>query len=144
MKPEEREEIEVVRRLVEQEEIRLHDEQAREVGAHDPAAAELLAGAVEILLAVAEALEHFPRLRLDVRAAERLVLRVGLEVFRSLDDALFLERGQERLERRNLACASGGDVERSLVADRLALLRQVAEHRPLVALDRARIRVVPF
>jgi hypothetical protein len=43
LQPEEGEEVEVVGRLVEHEQVGLHDKQAGEVGAHDPAAAEFLA-----------------------------------------------------------------------------------------------------
>ena len=57
LEPEQGKEVEVVRRLVEHEQVGLHDEQAGEVGAHDPATGEFAGGLVEILGLEAEAVK---------------------------------------------------------------------------------------
>jgi hypothetical protein len=49
---------------------------------------------------------------------------------------------QLRLERLDFTGATGCHIHHRLFADRLALLRQVADHRPLVALDYTGIRRV--
>ena len=48
LQPQQREQVEVVGRLVEHQQVRLHDQQAGEVGAHDPAAGVFAGRAVEI------------------------------------------------------------------------------------------------
>jgi hypothetical protein len=59
LEPEQREQVEVVGRLVEHEQVRLHDEELGEVGAHHPAAGEGAGGFVEVVLLEAEAGEDF-------------------------------------------------------------------------------------
>ena len=71
LEPSERFEIEVVRRLVEQEQVRLLDQQAREVRAHHPPAAQLVDRTKIILLAKCQPRQNPLRRRL--RAAIRLV-----------------------------------------------------------------------
>ena len=79
LEPEEREEVEVVGWLVEHEEVRLHDEEAREMGAHDPAAGVFAGRFVEVIGFKAEAVEDFFRLGLELVSVEsgELVLCVG-------------------------------------------------------------------
>ena len=75
-------EIEVVRRLVEHQQVGLLDEQAREVRAHHPAAAHLAQPPVEVAFAERQSLENGFRARLEGVAAERLVARLhGVEIF---------------------------------------------------------------
>ncbi len=50
LEPEQREQVEVVGRLVEHEQVRLHDEELGEVGAHHPAAGVFAGGLVEVVL----------------------------------------------------------------------------------------------
>ena len=69
LKPEQRFEVEMVRRLVEQQQVRLLREQTREVRAHDPAAAHFARGPVEILFAKAEAGEDLLGLGFELVAA---------------------------------------------------------------------------
>ena len=113
------------------------------MGAHDPAAAHLLGEAVEIALLESEAAEHLLGLGLDLGIIERVVFRVRLQVLRRIDRAGLLKLVQARLQPRQLANAPGGNLQDGLVSHGLALLRQVADHGPLVALDRPGIRVVP-
>ena len=132
----------MVRRLVEQKQIRLHHEQPCEVRAHDPPAAHLLCGTRKIFLAIAEAAQHPLRLRVHLRIAQRLVLRVSLHVFGALDVAGLFERVQFFLQLREIARAARRDVEHGLVADGFRLLREEADHRPRIALDGAGVRIV--
>ena len=63
----------MVRRLVEQQHLRVADEQLRQRDAHLPAARELAGGARQVDLLEAQAEEHASHLRLDGVAAQRLV-----------------------------------------------------------------------
>ena len=142
LEPEQREEVEVIGRLVQQEEVGLHDQQPRKVRAHDPAAAHLARGPVEVALLEAEAVEHFLGLRFDLGIAEGVEFRVRLEVLGNVDGAGLLEFAQPGFEPGDFADASGGDLEDGLAAGGLALLGQVADHGPLVALDRAGVGLI--
>ena len=132
----------MVRGLVEHEQVGLHHEQAGEMRAHDPAAAHLLRGAQKVRLLIAEPAQHFLRARLHLRIAQRLVLRVRFHVFRAIDRAGLFQFVQPRFERLHVARAARGHVEHGHFADRFALLRQVADHRPLIALDGPGVRVL--
>jgi hypothetical protein len=112
LKPEQRLEVEVVGRLVEHEQGGLADEQAREVGAHHPAAGKGVGRLLMVGLAEAETGEDFLCARL-----ERPVDVVIVVVFR--DEFL----------------AAGGDVQDGLVAHRGAFLRQIAEVGAAFPLD---------
>ena len=85
--PHEGHEVEVVRRLIQQEQIRLHHQQPRHVRTHDPATAELAGGAVKVRVEVAEAFEDAFGFRLGLRVLEGIVLGMCLEVFRAGDIA---------------------------------------------------------
>ena len=60
----------MVGRLVEHEQVRLHDEELGEVGAHDPAAGVFAGGLVEVVLFEAEAGEDFLGLGFELVAVE--------------------------------------------------------------------------
>ena len=94
LQPEQRHQVEVVGRLVEQEEVGLHDEQACEMRAHDPATAHLTGRASEIGFPVAETAEHLLGFGFGLRIAQGLMLGVGLEVFRAADGAGLFELAQ--------------------------------------------------
>jgi len=130
-------EVEVVGRLVEQEEVRLHDEQAGKARAHNPAAAHLAGLAVELRFAEAEAAQHLPGLGLDLCVVQRVVLGVRFEILGAGDIAGLFEFVQALLQTRQLVHAAGGDIENGFVTVRLGLLRQVAHHGPFVARDDA-------
>ena len=67
----------MVRRLVEQEQIGLEHEQAREMRAHNPAATECARRPVEIRFAKREPGQNLLRLRLDLPIVLRFQFRVG-------------------------------------------------------------------
>ena len=113
LEPEQGLEVEVVRRLVEQEERGLAHEEASDVGAHDPAAGERPGGQVVVALAEAEAGED--------------LLGAGLE------RPVHLGVGVVRVVRR----AGRRDLEDGLLADGGALLGQEAEVRAALPLGRA-------
>ena len=98
LEPAERFEIEMVRRLVEHEQVGLHHEQPREVRAHDPAAAHRLGGAIEIGFAKGEAAQDALGLRLELVAAE-----LGVTAQRVV---VFLGVGLARARRLRRGCAS--------------------------------------
>ena len=95
LEPQQRLEIEMVRRLVEQQERRLGDEQAREVRAHHPTAGESLRELVSVAFLEAEAGEDFLGARLE-RVVDVEVVLGRLEFFsarRYMKDR-FLARGR--------------------------------------------------
>jgi len=138
--PHERFEVEMVRRLVEQQQIGLLREQPREVRAHDPAAAQRRRRAVHILLAERQPRENPLRLRRDRvpvilrKIADRLVVFVALRIARGLAAAHRLTRLDElrRHARR--------EIDHRLAAHRRALLRQKAERDPALHRDAPLVR----
>ena len=78
LEPEDRLEVEVVGRLVEQQRVGLHDQDPRERDAHLPAARERADVAVDLLGREAEAGEDLARARLEPVAAELLEARLRL------------------------------------------------------------------
>ena len=91
---------------------------------------------------VAQTRQHLLGLGFGLRVAQGFVLGVGFEVLRTADAAGFLEFAQLFFQRRQLAGAARGDIHHGFLADGFALLRQVADHRPLVALDGAGVGLV--
>ncbi len=67
--PNQRLEVEMVRRLIEHQQVRLLHEQAAEMRAHNPATTHLAHGAVVIAIAKAQAGEYALGLGLELRAA---------------------------------------------------------------------------
>ena len=112
LEPEQRLEIEVVGRLVEDKQGGLGDEQAGEMGAHDPATGERLGELVGVTLLEAEAGEDLFGVGLEGP--------VDVPVVVVLRDQLF---------------ATGGDLEDGFVADGGAFLREKAEVGAAFPLD---------
>ena len=113
LEPEERLEIEMVRRFVEEEECGFGDEETGEVGAHDPATGEGFGKLIGVAGFEAEAVEDFAGAGFE-RVVDVVVVVAGLELF-----------------------AAGGDVEDSFVAGGRALLREVTEVGAAFPLDGA-------
>jgi len=80
LEPEERLEVEMVGGLVKHEEIGLLHQQAREMGAHDPAAAHFTRGPVKITFAEAEPGEDLFRPGFKLISAEFIEARVDVIV----------------------------------------------------------------
>ena len=133
-------EIEMVRRLVEQQQRRPAEQQLGERDAHLPAAGERLGRLVEVGLREAQAFEHLRHAQVDavpllapeelrevvVADEQRFVLavgqrRVGQRVFDAIDLGACLEQRAER-ERRLVDQRAAGVLE--------AVLRQVADRQP--------------
>ena len=72
------------------------------------------------------------------------MLCVCFEVFGPIHRARLLQLVKALLQSAQLPRPPGRHVHHRLVADRLAFLRQVADHRPFIAFDRARIRFIRF
>jgi hypothetical protein len=113
LEPEEGFEIEMVRRLVKEEEGGFGDEEAGEVGAHDPAAGEGFGELVGVVGFEAEAIEDFAGARFE-GVVDVVVVLGGLQFF-----------------------AAGRDVEDGFVAGGRGFLGQVAEVGAAFPLDGA-------
>ena len=100
----------MVRRFVEHQQARLDHEEAREVGAHDPATAHLPGGTIEILGRITESAEHLFRLGLDLGIVQRVEFRLGLVVGTGFDLAGLLHRLQFVLELLDRAGAARRDL----------------------------------
>ena len=103
----------MVGRLVEEQKIRLHHEQPREMRAHDPAAAQCAGRPRKIALAKSEPGENPFRFRLDFPIV------------------LFLQRGVR---------FAAGQLEDGLLARRRGLLREIAEGGIFLQRDLPQIR----
>ena len=84
----------MVRWLVQQQEVRLHDQEAGKVSTHHPSTAEFLGRAIPFGLAEAETFEHFLCLGIGSRVAERLVHGVGFQIVWAFNDALSFQFSQ--------------------------------------------------
>ena len=132
LEPGERLEVEVVRRLVEQEERRAQEEQPRERGAHAPPPGQLGERSRELLLPEAEAAEDHPGRGLEAIAAERLEGVLEVAVPRGQRVA---RRRRQRpgdlfhlaLDRPHLGEPAEGLGQHRAGRDRGGLLRQVAD-----------------
>ncbi len=78
LEPDDRLDVEVVGRLVHQQDVRPAEQHARHRDAHLPAAGQRADVAVDALVVEAEAVQHLARLRLEAVAAEVLVLLLHL------------------------------------------------------------------
>ena len=119
LEPEQGFKVEVIGRFVEQQQGGLADEEAGEVGTHDPAAGEGLSDLLMVALAEAEASENFFRARLEGVVDIPVVVVLGLEL-----------------------AAAGGDLENRLIAGRRAFLGKEAEVRAAFPLDEAFVGLV--
>ena len=137
LKPEEGLEVEVVGRFVEDEEVGFLGEEAGEVGAHDPAAAEFGGAAVEVAVAKAEAVEHLLGLGLDGGAVEFIEARAGFVGFAGV----FVAGGGEEAHFAHDADEFGvhrtGQLDDGFVADGRAFLREIADGGAALKVDGA-------
>jgi hypothetical protein len=144
LEPQDRLEVEVVGGLIEQQRVRLHDQDPREPDAHLPAARERADVAVHLLGREAEAREHGARARLEPVAAERLEARLRLAV--ALDErvelALPLRVGERVLELVQLARRFGHGaravergLEHGLILELADVLAEVSDRRAAVDRD---------
>jgi len=126
-------EVEMVGRLIEQQQIGLLHEQSRQMSAHHPSAAHRFQLTIKVAFAECQAAEDRLGLRLELVPAEgvkpglHLMEIVGLRVvagFKCLHPAL---------QFRHFGRDPDGQFQHRLLADRRGLLRQVTE-RP-VAFD---------
>ena len=135
LKPEEGLEVEVVGRFVENEEVGFLGEQAGEVRAHDPAAAEFGGAAVEVAVAEAEAVEHLLGLGLDGGAVEFIEAGAG---FVGFGGVLIVGGGEEAHfahDADEFGAHRGGQLDDGFVADGGAFLREVADGGATLEVD---------
>jgi hypothetical protein len=143
LEPAERLEIEMVRRLVEHEQVRLHHQQPRQVRAHDPAAAHRLRRAVKIGFAEGEPAQDALRLRFKL-VSPSSAKRPCASWYSSVSVCPFARLRKDALQLGVLRRDGGGQFEHGFVAGRGRFLRQVTErrvavddHRPVVGFRRA-------
>ena len=68
----------------------------------------------------------------------------GFAVFRRVDGAGLLEFSELFFQRGNFSGSARGHIEDGLITRGLTLLGEMADHRPFIALDRARISFILF
>ena len=143
LEPEQRLQVEMVGRLVQQQQVRLLRQQPGQVRPHHPAAAHLARGPVEILLAEAEAGEDLLGLGFEAIAAQLVepVMHVVMDLLRvqRLDRVVRLPRLEDAAELRVFRRDGRGQFDDRLVADRRVLLRQIADRDAAFAGDLAGI-----
>lgn len=140
LEPEQGEEIQVVGGFVEEEEVGFDDQQSGEVGAHDPAAAEVFGGPIEVGFLEAETGEEFFGLGFDLRIIEGLMLGMGFEVFVGGGIAQGFQFAETTFEFGQVSGPAGSHFHDRFVADRLGFLGEVADHGPGVAFDLTGVR----
>ena len=145
LEPEQGFEVEMVRRLVEHQQVRLQGEQPGEMRAHHPSAAHLARGPLEIALAKSEAGENLLGLGVETVAAEFVEAVVDVIVnvlgMLRLDRMVGFPGFENPSQLRELRRDGSGQFDHRLVAHRRALLRQITElesalHRNLAGIGR--------
>ena len=68
----------------------------------------------------------------------------GFAVLRGIDSAGLLKLLEAFFQSRNLSGPTSGDIEDGLISRGLTLLGEMADHGPLIPLDRARIGLILF
>ena len=112
LEPEQRFQIEMVRRLVEEEERGLVDQEAGQVGAHHPAAGKRFAGLIEVFFPKSEAGEDFLRPRLEGIVDVVVVVVLGLKLLsarRDSDDRLIADGSAFLRKKPKIGAALPGD-----------------------------------
>ena len=112
------------------------------MGAHDPAATELVGGALPVGLTEAEAAEHLLRLGFGTGVAEGVELGLGFKILRVVNGIVLLVFAKNFFQFIENAGPTAGDLERGLIAQRLALLGEKADGGPFVAHDLALVLFV--
>ena len=143
LEPQQRLEVEMVGRLVEQQQVRLLDEQAREVRAHHPAAAHRAqrAGRSPARGTPARRGSSWPSARAGSRRARRTA---SARSWKSSDSASWPASNAfiRRWSSMTSGVMPGRQLEHGLVADRRGFLRQMADRRLRSTRHFARVRRV--
>ncbi len=137
LEPEQRDEVEMVGGLVQEEEVRFHHQESGEMGAHHPAAAEFLGGSDELVFTVAKPRQDLLGLGIDLGIGEGVVFGVGLHVGGAVDGPGCLQFLEALFKTQDFAAATGGNVEHGFLPDGFTLLGQVTHHGPGIPFDGA-------
>ena len=139
LEPEQAHEVEVVRGLVEHQQVGLGDQELGEVGAHHPAAAHLAGGAVEVGIAEGEALEDALRLGFELVAVggDEGIHRVGVGIAGVVALRLALADDADGLA--HLGRDAHRNLQHRAVGGVACLLGEVAHERVVLHLDGALI-----
>ncbi len=144
MEPKQGFEIKVVGRLVQQQQIRLLREQAREMCPHDPAAAHFARGPVGIFFAKAEARKDLLGLGFEAVAPQfvEAIVDVVVDILRvqrfhrMVGFPCFDDPAQLNVFRRD----AGGEFNDRFISHRRIFLRQIAKGDIALEHDLARVR----
>ena len=133
LKPPQRFEVEMVGRLVEQQQVRLLHEQPGQIRPHHPAAAHRLQRTIEIPFAKRQPVQDVLRFRFELISAQFVEPRLHLVEIVRLRVVPGLERLQPPLQLRDLRRDRRRQLQHRFLADRRRFLRQMTERR--VAFD---------
>ena len=144
LQPDDRLDVEVVGRLVEQQDVEVAEEDAGHGDAHLPAAGERAGVAVDLRVVEAEAVEHGTGARLELVASVVLILLLHLAVTgqRRLVVQVLLELEELVVEVAEAAAAGDGLVEDGTAAHLVDFLTEVADGELLRHGDRAVVRAL--
>ena len=144
LKPEQRLEVEMIRRFVEHQQVRLLHEQPREVRAHHPAAAHFARGPLEVALAETQAGENLLGLRFEPVAAQLVeaVMHIVVNFLRMqrLDRVIRFPRLDDAAQLHEIRRDGRGEFNHSFVAGHRGFLRQVTERDAALTAHLAIIR----
>ena len=132
LQPQQGQQVQVVGRFVQEQQIRLHHQQPGQVGAHDPSAAQFPGFLVEIRLVVSQTSQHLLGPGFHFGIVQRLVLGVGLHVLGTRNRAGRFQFLETMFQSLQLPSSAGGDLERRLGSYRFGLLREIPNHGPLI------------
>ena len=131
LEPEQRFEVEMVGRLVEQQQVGLLRQQARQMGAHDPAAAHFAGRAVEIFFAETQSGEDLFRFGFEPIAAEfvETIVDVVMDILgvQRFDRMIGFPGFEDAAQFGELGRDGGGQFDDGFIADGRAFLRQIAD-----------------
>ena len=132
----------MVRRLIQQQQIRLDHQQPRKVRPHHPTTTEFPRRPREILFLVPEPAQNLPRPRLRLRILQRLMLRLRIKIRRRTHIPALLMLLKNRLQSIHLPGLPSRNVQHRLLTHRLTLLRQIPQRGPLITVHLPGIRRV--
>ena len=85
-------------------------------------------------------MKHVSRTR-HLKLVVACLLGVGFEILRRRNIAFLFQLVQKFFKLWQFFHAPGRDIQNGFVAERLAFLREMADHRPFIALNRAGVRL---
>ena len=148
LEPKQGMQIEVVGRLVQQQQIRCLHQQSRKVRPHRPPSAQFPRLPLKIPFAEPQPAQNLLRLCLQLKPAQLGVARVRIHIIllpRMIHpgDSLLIGDGQPAPRRHKVGMQRNRDLNYPLIGERGGLLRQKPERRPPIHRDLPRVRLLP-